>query len=109
MNPNKIIVAGAFALGVAAAATAWADEPDGLKLPKGFHATVVTDALPSARHIAVRDNGDLYVSTRPAKGKSIGIYALHLNPDGQLVSIQNFGKVEGGTGRMRALTPPTYL
>ena len=98
MHSTKILAAGALALGLIGT-QAWADEPDGLKLPKGFHATVVVDNIPNARHIAVRSNGDLYISTRPARGKpSTGIVALHLNPDGQVVSMQNFGKVDGGTG-----------
>ena len=34
----------------------------GLFLPDGFEATVVVDSLPGrARHLAVNDNGDIYV------------------------------------------------
>ena len=53
---------------------AGAEEPDGLVLPPGFHATVVADGLTGARHMAIRDNGDIYVSTRGAK--ELGIIAL---------------------------------
>ena len=41
---------------------ALAGEPDGLTLPPGFHATVVTEGLGPVRHLAVRANGDIYVS-----------------------------------------------
>ena len=34
----------------------------GLVLPPGFKATVIADDLGKARGIAIRDNGDIYVS-----------------------------------------------
>jgi glucose/arabinose dehydrogenase len=37
---------------------------DGLRLPAGFCAAVVTDNLGNARNLTVRDNGDIYVVTR---------------------------------------------
>ena len=52
-----------------AASPALAAEPDGLTLPSGFHATVVADGLGPIRHLAVRGNGDIYVSTRHAAGQ----------------------------------------
>jgi glucose/arabinose dehydrogenase len=36
----------------------------GLTLPDGFCAIVVTDSLPGARHLAVAENGDLFVARR---------------------------------------------
>jgi hypothetical protein len=38
-------------------------DPDngGLFLPEGFEAVIVTDSIGRARHIAVNDNGDIYV------------------------------------------------
>ena len=33
-------------------------------LPNGFEALVVVDSLGSARHLAVNDNGDIYVKLR---------------------------------------------
>jgi hypothetical protein len=40
-----------------------APDPDngGLLLPEGFKALVVADRVGRARHLAVRDNGDIYV------------------------------------------------
>src|ERR1700761_7028578 len=72
-----------LALGVAAPA-ALAAEPDGLVLPPGFHARVVEDVGKNARHIAIRANGDMYISTidfAALSGKGTGpvpgIIALH--------------------------------
>lgn len=80
-------------------APAWADEPDGLKLPPGFHASVAAEGLTGARHIAVRANGDVYISTRTPKGApSAGIIALHIGPDGKADRTEHFGTVDGGTG-----------
>jgi hypothetical protein len=36
----------------------------GLFLPEGFEALVVTDSIGRARHIAVNENGDIYVKLR---------------------------------------------
>jgi len=70
-----------------------ADEPTDLTLPQGFHATVVADSLGPIRHLAVRGNGDIYVSTLDK-----GIFALHLDANHKADQIEHFGAVEGGTG-----------
>ncbi len=76
-----------------------AEEPDGLTLPAGFHATVVAEGLGPIRHLAVRGNGNLYVSTPqnqdPSKG---GIIALHVDANHHADQIQHFGSIDGGTG-----------
>jgi len=84
-----------------AAAPALAAEPDGLVLPSGFHATVVADGLGPIRHMAVRDNGDIYVSTRHGRDQpSVGIIALRLGPDHKAAQTEHFavGTVGQGTG-----------
>ena len=44
----------------------------GIQLPEGFCAIVVADSLGRARHLTVRDNGDVYVALRrPADEGSI--------------------------------------
>ena len=89
-----------------------AEEPDGLTLPSGFHASVVADGLGPIRHMAVRGNGDIYVSTplnQEAHGS--GIIALHLDGQHHADQIQHFGSIDGGTGirfyrdRLYASTP----
>jgi len=69
--------------------------PTELSLPPGFCATVFADRLGPARHMVVRDNGDLYVALRGDRG---GIVALR-DTDGDGVADQRarFGK-KGGTG-----------
>ncbi|MEJ7682382.1 MAG: hypothetical protein WKG06_31930 [Segetibacter sp.] len=41
----------------------------GLYLPTGFEAVVVADSIGPARHIAVNDNGDIYVKLRFTKNE----------------------------------------
>ncbi len=73
---SKMIFA-AFAL-VLATTPAIANEPDGLVLPPGFHASVVAEGIGHARHLAIRSNGDIYVSTRHGRNEaSVGIIAIH--------------------------------
>lgn len=84
---------------VLASGLALAEEPDGLILPPGFHASVVAEGLGPVRHLAVRENGDIYVSTPVDKQNSgSGIIALHLGANHKAVQVQHFGTVDGGTG-----------
>jgi hypothetical protein len=71
-------------------------DPDngGLILPGGFEALVVADSVGRARHIAVNDNGDIYVKlTRndAMKGKGGTVGLRDLNGDGKADSIVYFG------------------
>src|SRR5689334_3596951 len=87
----------AFAWGLAAADNV--DQPDGLQLPSGFHATVVAEGLGPIRHMAVRGNGDIYVSTPiNADATKAGIIALRLDAAHKAEQVQHFGAVDGGTG-----------
>jgi glucose/arabinose dehydrogenase len=80
----------------------------GLKLPGGFRATVYADSLGQARHIAVADNGDLYVNTwpsdttRPAPQGGNLVALRDTNRDGEADLIRRFGPTgpgeHGGTG-----------
>ena len=82
-----------FAIGLACA-----EEPDGLILPANFHASVVAEGLGPVRHLAVRENGDIYVSTPVDKQNSGGgIIALQLGTGHNAVEVKHFGTVEGGT------------
>ncbi|WP_421828835.1 PQQ-dependent sugar dehydrogenase [Larkinella sp.] len=75
-------------------------ENGGLFLPEGFEATVVVDSLAGrARHIAVNDNGDIYVKARFARDKDESVIALRdTNGDGRADIIKRFG----GLSRERA-------
>lgn len=79
-----------------------AGDPDngGLFLPEGFEAIVVVDSLKGrARHIAVNDNGDIYVKARfPKEGGNIAL--RDTTGDGKADIIQQFGdyKADGTYG-----------
>jgi glucose/arabinose dehydrogenase len=78
---------------------AQAAEPDDLILPPGFHASVVAEALGPARHLAIRTNGDIYISTRVKRGdQPVGIIALKLGSDGKVLDKKHFSTIDGGTG-----------
>jgi glucose/arabinose dehydrogenase/cytochrome c5 len=72
----------------------------GLFLPDGFDAVVVVDSLKGrARHIAVNDNGDVYVKARfPKEGGNIAL--RDTTGDGKADIIQPFGnyKADGTYG-----------
>jgi glucose/arabinose dehydrogenase len=79
---------------------AFAAEPDGLKLPPGFHATVVAEGLGEAtRHMAFRDAGRLYISTeRQSKdAPDAGVIALHLNAKHVADKTEHFSDIDNGT------------
>jgi glucose/arabinose dehydrogenase len=62
----------------------------GLVLPGNFEAVVVADSTGSARHIAVNDNGDIYVKLRSPRPK--GILALRdEDNDGKAETREVFG------------------
>lgn len=76
-------------------------DPDnvGLLLPDGFEALVVVDSLGRSRHMAVNDNGDIYVNIRRNRN---GTAALRdTTGDGRADLIRTFGNYHeegGGTG-----------
>ena len=76
---------------------AFAPDEGGITLPEGFRAVVVADHLGRARHLTVRDNGDLYVALRRPRDGG-GIVALRdTDGDGRADVTRRFGEV-GGTG-----------
>jgi glucose/arabinose dehydrogenase/cytochrome c5 len=69
-----------------------------LYLPDGFQAMVVVDSLKGrARHIAVNDNGDIYIKARfPQLNDGYGNIALRdTDGDGKMDVVKPFGKYEG--------------
>jgi glucose/arabinose dehydrogenase len=74
-----------------------ADTDAGIRVPAGFDAQVFADGLGRARHIAVRDNGNVYVALRQARPEG-GVVALRdENGDGAADRIEYFGE-HAGTG-----------
>ncbi len=71
----------------------------GLLLPQGFEALVVVDSIGRARHLAVRDNGDIYVklsSSRISKGGG-NIALRDTSGDGRADVVKHFGGLDLGT------------
>lgn len=82
-----------------------ADLPADITLPDGFSATVFADDLGRVRHLAVRDNGDVFASTwnqtRVADPDSStgGLIALRdSDGDGDADEIARFGRGDTHTG-----------
>jgi glucose/arabinose dehydrogenase len=73
------------------------DEDAGIRVPEGFDAKVFAEGVGRARHIAVRDNGDVFVALRlPMEGS--GIVALRdEDADGAADQTEYFGE-HAGTG-----------
>jgi glucose/arabinose dehydrogenase len=73
------------------------DQDAGIRVPEGFDAQVFADGIGRARHVAVRDNGDVYVALRePTEGG--GIAALRdEDGDGRADQVEYFGD-HAGTG-----------
>ena len=66
-----------------------------LLLPKGFSAVIVADSIGQGRHIAVNDNGDIYISLARLKNGN-GIVALRdINGDGKADIIKYFSSLPG--------------
>ncbi len=83
--------------GLLVAAQAHAADPVQLELPPGFTATVFANDLGKARHLVVRENGDVYVSLRRAKdGK--GVIGLRDDDDDGVADRQVAFGHAGGTG-----------
>src|SRR5207249_5175939 len=67
----------------------------GITLPAGFCAVVVADQVGAPRHLAVAQNGDLFVALQSRPG---GVLALRdTTGDGKADVTERFGS-EGGTG-----------
>lgn len=72
-------------------------DPDngGLTLPPGFGATVFADSLGKARHVAVNQNGDVYINLRSLNNGK-GLVALRDSDlDGHADQIEYFGNAAG--------------
>lgn len=63
----------------------------GLFLPDGFGALVVADSIGPARHIAVNDNGDIYMKLRIDTGDKGNIALRDTTYDGKADIFQRFG------------------
>jgi glucose/arabinose dehydrogenase len=73
------------------------DEDAGIRVPAGFDAKVFAEDVGRARHVAVRDNGDVYVALRvPTEGFGIAVLRDE-DGNGAADRIEYFGE-HAGTG-----------
>ena len=63
----------------------------GLTLPGGFEAVVVIDSLGEARHMTVRDNGDIYVKLRASYPDGSNVALRDDDNDGKADVVKKFG------------------
>lgn len=70
----------------------------GLFLPDGFEAVVVADGIGHARHLAVNENGDIYVKLTYAKQDSGNVALRDVDHDGRADRIAYFGDYEAESG-----------
>lgn len=70
----------------------------GLQLPEGFTASLVANNIGPARHIVVRENGDIYVNLREDSGRG-SLVALR-DTDGDVLAneVRYFAEAIEGTG-----------
>jgi glucose/arabinose dehydrogenase len=66
-----------------------------IQLPTDFGAIVVADTLGRARHMVVRENGDIYVSLREPKGGGSIVALRDTDNDGKANQIERFGQYPG--------------
>ncbi|MEZ4699313.1 MAG: PQQ-dependent sugar dehydrogenase [Rhodothermales bacterium] len=72
-----------------------ADNGD-IMLAEGFCALVVADSVGNARHLAVRDNGDIYIALQGRSDDQVGIVALRdTTGDGRADVFARFGSTKG--------------
>ena len=68
----------------------------GIQLPENFAAIVVADSLGRGRHLAVNENGDIYVHLRKLTDDGYGIMALRdTTDDGRADIISGFSNIAG--------------
>jgi glucose/arabinose dehydrogenase len=76
----------------------------GIFLPENFVAVVVIDSIGPARHLAVNDNGDIYVKLRYSKKGAGGNVAIRdVDNDGKADSIVRFGDYDNNGSLANAM------
>ncbi|NND54241.1 MAG: sorbosone dehydrogenase [Gammaproteobacteria bacterium] len=102
---SAAIAASLFAAGAQAGGHGGADDLPPIEVPDGFKATVFHPALGATRHIAVRDNGDVYIAREMRQANRLfgreaswgSLVALRdENGDGVADIVKSFGPTDVG-------------
>jgi len=72
----------------------FADDNGGINLPPGFRAVVVADEVGRTRQIAVRENGDAYVSLMNPVDRNYVAAMRDADGDGRMDSVKYFGELD---------------
>jgi glucose/arabinose dehydrogenase/mono/diheme cytochrome c family protein len=77
-------------------------DPDngGLLLPNGFEALVVVDSIGPARHLAVRENGDIYVKLKRPYEEGSVVALRDTTGDGKADVVRKFGAFDADEGNL---------
>lgn len=67
----------------------------GLLLPEGFEATIVADSIGKARHLAINDNGDIYVKMKASDDEKGAMALRDTTGDGVMDVSVRFGNNDG--------------
>lgn len=70
----------------------------GLLLPDGFDAVVVVDSIGPARHLAVRENGDIYAMLKRSYPDGTVVALRDTTGDGRADIVRKFGALENEGG-----------
>jgi glucose/arabinose dehydrogenase/cytochrome c553 len=70
----------------------------GLLLPEGFDAVVVVDSIGPARHLAVRENGDIYAMLKRSYADGTVVALRDTTGDGRADIVRKFGALENEGG-----------
>lgn len=81
--------------GEASAPPALEERGAGLRLPRGFTASVFADGVGPARHLVVRENGDVYVALREVTGGGGVVGLRDADRDGRADEVVRFGETAG--------------
>lgn len=73
----------------------FAENNGSITLPDGFHAVVVADSLGNARHIAVDNDGDIYIALRRAEDDRGVVVLRDTDGDGKADQKEFFGNYTG--------------
>mgnify|MGYP006155002571 FL=1 len=92
---NNIIILSAYMLLIGCGSKkeniAFDKDNGGLYLPDGFGAVVVIDSIGPSRHLAIKENGDIYVKLKITSEASGTVALRDENGDGKADIIQPFG------------------
>lgn len=69
-----------------------------IKVPDGFKAEIYADELGRGRHLASRDNGDIYLRLEYPESSGSMVAMRDSNQDGKVDELVTFENIEGGTG-----------